>query len=401
MTEFDMEAVMEIEHGFGKRSRKPVDDAAPKRPLSAYFLWVNKNRASVMKENSDSSLGEIAKILGNMWKKTSSSDRGSFENKAEKDKKTYQSKMEKYKKTSSYKKFQMEMLAWKIHETKKPFPKDQTAPSRSLSAYMLYGASVRSKIVKENPDMAVPEVMKEQGVWWKALSSKDRKPWMEKAESAKEKYQKKLARYMKTNEYQIWVTERDEYKKNMLEKRNKLMGIKKRVRSESKPGKAKKQKRSVRRSRTPKASKSRSASRKSSKRRSRTPKAPRKSLSASRSSSRRRSSRRRAARRSRTPKASKRKSSSRKASKRRARTPKAPKKSSRSTSRRSSRRRAARKSRTRKTSRSKSKSKSKSKSRRSSRRSSKRTKSLKRSRSARRKSSGRRKGSSKKPEASE
>jgi len=355
MTEFDMEAVMEIEHGFGKGSKKPVNDAAPKRSLSAYFLWANKNRASVMKENSDLSLGEIAKILGKMWKKTSSSDRASFENKAEKDKKTYQSKMEKYKKTTGYKKFQMKMLAWKIHETKKPFPKDTNAPSRSLSAYMLYGASVRSKIVKENPDMSVPEVMKEQGVWWKALSSEDRKPWLEKAEDMKEKYQKKLARYMKTNEYQIWATERDEYKKNMLEKRNKLMGIKKRDRSKSKPGKAKKQKRSVRRSRTPKASKSRSTSRKSSKRRSRTPKAPKKSLSARRSSSRRQSSRRRAARKSRTPKAS----------------------------------------------RSKSKSKLKSKSRRSSRRSSKRTRSPKTSRSSRRKSAGRRKGISKKSETSE
>jgi len=329
MAQFDMEAVMEIEHGFGKGTKKPVDDNAPKRPLSAYFLWAGKERPSVIKEHSDCSLGEIAKILGKMWKKTSSEDRHKFEKKAEKEKKTYSAKMEKYKKTTSFKKFQMKLLAWKIHETKKPYPKDQNAPKRNLSAYMLYIASVRSKIVKENPDMTSSEIVKEQGVWWKALSTKDRKPWTEKAEAEKVKYQKKFARYMKTSDYQSWATGRDEYKKIMLEKRNKLMGIKKRARSETKPSSAKKQKRS----RTPKASKrstsrkasKRSTSRKSSKRRARTPKAPKRS---SRSSSHR-SSRRRSARRSRTPKSTSR-SKSRRSSKRSSRRAKSPKRKSRS-----------------------------------------------------------------------
>jgi len=301
---------MEIEHEFGKGSKKPVNEAAPKRPLSAFFLWSNKIRASVIKENLDVSIGGIAKILGKMWKKTSAADRSVYEKKAEKEKKTYTSKMEKYIKTSSYKNFQMKMLAWKIHETKKPYPKDQNAPKRSLSAYMLYGASVRSKIVKENPDMAATDILKEQAVWWKGLSEKERKPWMEKAEAEKAKYQKKLARYMKTSDYQTWATGRDEYKKMMLAKRNKLMGIKKRNRSESKPGSAKKKKRSARRSRSPKTSK-KNSSRKVSKRRSRTPKSSKRSRR-SRSPSRRRSVRRR-----RTPKSTSRsrRKSSRKSSK--------------------------------------------------------------------------------------
>merc|ERR550525_2175731 len=80
-------------------------------------------------------------------------------------------------KTSNYKKFQMEILAWKIHETKKPFRQDPNAPKRNLSAYMLYGASVRKQILKENPDMEAKDVMREQSVWWKGLSEKERAPW--------------------------------------------------------------------------------------------------------------------------------------------------------------------------------------------------------------------------------
>merc|ERR1719266_1443209 len=246
-----------------------------------------------------------------MWKKVS--DRSAFEAKAKKQKATYEAKMEKYRKSSNYKKFQKEMLAWKIHSTKKPFRADPNAPKRNLSAYMIYGASVRSKIIKENPDMEVTEVMREQSVWWKGLSESERAPWNTNAAAAKKKYIAQVERYMKTADYRKYDKEKEAYKQEMLEKRNKLMGVKKRARTPTKsaksPSKKKQKKRTTRRSRTPKASKSRSASRKS-----RTPKAPK---SRRRASSSRSASRRSTSRKSRTPKASKsrsaRRSTSRKA----------------------------------------------------------------------------------------
>merc|ERR550539_618992 len=140
----------------------------------------------------------------------------------------------------------MQLLAWKIHQTKKPFPADENAPKRSVSAYMMYATSVRKQVVKENPDMSATEVMKEQSVWWKALNDKERAPWTAKAEAARSKWQKKVERYHKTSDYETYCTKRDAYKAEMLAKRNKLMGIKKkRARSEgSKSRDAKKAKRS-------------------------------------------------------------------------------------------------------------------------------------------------------------
>merc|ERR1719220_877254 len=281
-----------------------------------------------MEKHDGASMGVIGKALGDLWKKTSAADRAPFESKAAAQKKTYQAKKEKYEKSSNYRKFQMTMLAWKIHETKKPFPRDSNAPKRSLSAYMLYAASVRSKIVKENPDMAVTEVMREQSVWWKSLSEGEQQKWKNKAAEGKKKYEAKVARYMKTADYQSHVQAREAYKAEMLEKRNKLMGIKKRARTPTKakgkgepksPSKKKQKRRSARRSRTPKSSKSRSVSRR--RRSARSPKDPKK-----------RSRKRRAVkRRSRAPKGSKRstkRSTSRSTSRRRARTPKAPKRRS-------------------------------------------------------------------------
>merc|ERR1719410_1428462 len=224
-----------------------------------------------MKDNEGESVAVIGKKLAEMWKNVSDSERAPFEKKAASEKAAYASKMEKYMKSANYRKHQMTMLAWKIHETKKPFRKDEHAPKKPLSAYMLYAASVRSKIVKENPDMAVTDIMREQSVWWKALSDGEQAKWKDKNAALKKKYDAQVARYMKTADYQRYVTDREQYKADMLEKRNKLMGVKKRARTPAKDEPKKKQKK-ARRSRTPKASKSRSVSR----RRARTPKDPKK-----------------------------------------------------------------------------------------------------------------------------
>merc|ERR1719384_1167414 len=304
-------------------------------------------RPGVMKDNSGATVAQIGKMLGKMWKNVSEDDRAPFEKKAAAAKASYTTKREKYEKSAGYKRHQMKMLAWKIHETKKPFKKDENAPKRALSAYMLYAASVRSKILKENPDMEVTEVMKEQSVWWKALSDKEREPWANKAAAEKKKYQAKVERYMKTADYRNYVTARDEYKKEMLEKRNKLMGVKKRAGSESKGASVTKKQKRVSKSRSRSVSRRRFVSRQ----RAKSPKSPkrlwRKRRAVKRRSRTPKANRRRAAkRRSRTPKASKKGSSSR-----RARTPKAPKGKAASKSATPKRRAAKRRSRTPKSSR--------------------------------------------------
>merc|ERR1719273_2467512 len=227
-----------------------------------------------MKNHEGASMAVVGKEIAALWKKASSSEKAPFEKKATADKKAYASKMEKYQKTANYRKHQMRMLAWKIHETKKAFRKDENAPKRTLSAYMLYSASVRKQITKENPDMSAVEVMQEQSAMWKALGDSDRKKWVDKAAAEKKKYDAKLARYMKTADYQKYFEEKKAYKAEMKEKRNKLMGIKKRARTPTKAKDAPKspsKKKVKRRSRTPKASKSKSRSRSTSRCRAKSP----------------------------------------------------------------------------------------------------------------------------------
>merc|ERR1719168_516858 len=195
-----------------------------------------------MKAHPSWGVAEIGKRLGKDWKAVSSAERAPLEAKYSKAKAAYDKKLEAYKKSKNYNTFQHELLAWKIHATKKPFRSDPNAPKRPTSAYMLYAASVRAEIVKANPDMEVAAVMKEQAVWWKALSEEERAPWVKKAAAAKAKHQKLMEKYQKSRSYQAYLAEKEAYKADQLAKRNKLMGVKtKRARSDSAgPRKAKK-----------------------------------------------------------------------------------------------------------------------------------------------------------------
>lgn len=71
---------------------KPVKDPnAPKKPLTAYFAWMNENRARIKEENPDAGLGEISKIAGREWKEVDEDERAELDA-------NYKKGMEEYKK---------------------------------------------------------------------------------------------------------------------------------------------------------------------------------------------------------------------------------------------------------------------------------------------------------------
>ena len=72
------------------KSKAPKDPNAPKKPLTAYFAWMNQNRSRIKEENPGSSLGEIAKIAGKEWKEVDEEEKSELEA-------TYKEEMEEYR----------------------------------------------------------------------------------------------------------------------------------------------------------------------------------------------------------------------------------------------------------------------------------------------------------------
>jgi hypothetical protein len=82
-------------------SKKKVDDGRPKRPQSAYFLWMNGSRAAINKEKPGMSIGEFGKYCGATWKTMEDEEKQTWQKKADAAKETYAVELEKWKATQN------------------------------------------------------------------------------------------------------------------------------------------------------------------------------------------------------------------------------------------------------------------------------------------------------------
>ncbi|XP_066534783.1 FACT complex subunit SSRP1 [Hoplias malabaricus] len=80
-----------------KKEKKMKDSSAPKRPMSAYMLWLNSSRERIKAENPGISVTEISKKAGEMWKQLSKDKKEEWEGKAEDAKKDYERAMKEYR----------------------------------------------------------------------------------------------------------------------------------------------------------------------------------------------------------------------------------------------------------------------------------------------------------------
>merc|ERR1712130_894749 len=74
------------EKGEGKAKKKTKLPGQPKRPMSAYFLWLNsEGRDKIKEENPGFGVTEVSKKAGEMWAKIDSDTKERFEKKAKAD----------------------------------------------------------------------------------------------------------------------------------------------------------------------------------------------------------------------------------------------------------------------------------------------------------------------------
>lgn len=216
-----MAAGMDIDRK-SKSKKAPKDPNAPKRPLSSYMLWVGDTRGKIKEENPEASITDIAKMLGKLWSNVGSDERQSYKRKADDMKAKYQKRLDKYRESAFYLDHLEERWKHKIQQTKAPFRKDENAPKRPLSDYMLYVMEVREQFKVDNPSLSMTEITAKIAKAWKSLSSDEQAPFRVKAKDRKAEYKKKMEKYKKTKKYKDWAAAKEEYQTNMKEKRAKL-----------------------------------------------------------------------------------------------------------------------------------------------------------------------------------
>jgi len=92
----EMKDYIPIEGEGGKKKKTKKDPNAPKRNMSAYFLYSTFIRSTVKEENPSASFGDIARIISAQYKGLPDKEKKKWEKKAGEDKERYQKEMVKY-----------------------------------------------------------------------------------------------------------------------------------------------------------------------------------------------------------------------------------------------------------------------------------------------------------------
>merc|ERR1719330_2037868 len=80
-----------------KRARLERDADKPKKPQTAYWLWLSENRAALVKEAGTALGSAVAKLGGEKWKKLDAKFKAPFERQAAAKKADYEKAMREYK----------------------------------------------------------------------------------------------------------------------------------------------------------------------------------------------------------------------------------------------------------------------------------------------------------------
>lgn len=81
----------------GPKKKKKKDPNAPKRNMSAFFLYSNDIRPTVKAENPEAKFGDIAKIISRQYKQLPERELEKYQKLAAEDKERYQRQMQAYK----------------------------------------------------------------------------------------------------------------------------------------------------------------------------------------------------------------------------------------------------------------------------------------------------------------
>jgi len=211
------------------------DTNAPKRAMSGYMLFAESKRSEVKTSNPDVPMTGLSTIFGKLWQEASEEEKRPFVEKSAALKEEYNKKLEAYKQTPEYADFQknnkMNKLIHKYavqlgcaKKKYKGFPRDPNGPKKAASAYMLYAASVRPNLMKENHGAAMSVIGKKIGQMWTNIDIETKAKFEKLAVKAKAEHRVAIQKYQQTPKYHSYISIREQFeaeRKKMLKKSKK------------------------------------------------------------------------------------------------------------------------------------------------------------------------------------
>lgn len=200
-----------------RSTRKPQDKNAPKKPLSAYFMWVGENRDSYKTNNPNMGMPEITKLMGKTWHSLSDEAKKPYKETANTARDNYQKQKDEYVGSADFKRHQHVLAEWKRTESGKPFMADPNRPKEAPTAFDLFIIQNRSKLTELDHDVAKTNRIAVR--MYNAQDEDDKKSYNRRAAQCKSKRHDFAFVWSIEHENEILEYERSElHKKYLAEK---------------------------------------------------------------------------------------------------------------------------------------------------------------------------------------
>ena len=165
-----------------KKPRVKKSRTAPKRPRSAFIMFMSDHRAEIIKENPGIAFIDIPKVGSEKWKNLKPVTKAKYEKAFEADKERYAMEMASYVPDPNESK-------------KKRKVKDPNAPKRAITSYIYFVNANRDKVKAAHPEYNPKQVVSQLGAQWNAMNEKDRKPFEAMALKDKARYEAEIAKF--------------------------------------------------------------------------------------------------------------------------------------------------------------------------------------------------------------
>lgn len=168
-----------------------------KAPTNAYMFYTKSRRASFKDENPSLDHMEIVRGIADEWKVMDADARASYVQLATEDKERFNTQLDAaIEEHGDGPLPDAPVREKKEKKTKRKTPGKVFGVKGAKNAYILFGESVRSKVIEENPDAGQCDILRLISVEWKKASATTKKRFAKKAETEKKRFAKELAAAM-------------------------------------------------------------------------------------------------------------------------------------------------------------------------------------------------------------
>jgi len=215
----------------------PGDPNAPKRNMSAYFLFSIDEQKKMKAENPSLHFTQCTKKCGELWKTVDEATKAKYEKKAAEDKERYTKEFAEYKKTDEYedglkmvkegKKAKAEKKAKKkvkAGKQLKDLAQKFNKPKRPMNELFTFLDENRAKIKKEQPTATLGETTKIIMKMWESADAATKKRIAEKKAKQEEDYKVQMAAWEASEDYAQYTAEARKTRQDVKVKNAALSG---------------------------------------------------------------------------------------------------------------------------------------------------------------------------------